>query len=356
MTPRRSRGPVLRAFLCCFAVVVVATIVYGGLTSATVFGAYNDNWEGTSDLRTLATGSAEEARTVQTTREYVRTDIGSTIGFILSPDSGYTDRESARVEQFVRNGGTLVVAEDYGNESDRLLSQIGADARFAGEPVRDERYYGNTPAMPRVRTASDREYTTGVETLTLNHGTVVRPNGTSVLVNTSSFAYLDRNRNERLDSDESLETYPVVTRERLGEGDVVVVGDPSLFINAMLDYADNRRFARNLVAGHRVVVFDVSHVGGIPPLIAGRSLLRDSLVVQVIAGVALIVATSYLGTAVRLPARIRRFSETDSVSPNVDADALETWIRDRHPEWDIARARQVAEEICRQRQNGSGDD
>jgi hypothetical protein len=357
MAARLGPDSTPRTLLVLLAVAVGVSVLFGGLTSATVFGSYNPAWDGSTELRDLATNTDGDARIVREVGAYNVSTPRDTVSFVLSPDSTYSDAEATRIERFVRQGGTLVVAEDVGPHSNELLADIGADARFAGTRLRDERFYETSPAMPVATNPANGSYAAGVSALALNHGTAVASRNASILVNSSSYAYLDRNGNGGLDDSETLREYPVVTRERLGEGSVVAVGDPSLFINAMIDRRDNRQFARNIVTAHRVRLFDVSHLSALPPLVAAQLSLQESLVVQLTVGLGLVLTVSYVGLLVRVRQEFGRGRESPADrDPLVDDASVVDWVSARRPEWNRERVRRVSEEISRQKQNGGKDD
>jgi len=131
----------------------------------------------------------------------------------------------------------------------------------------------------------EHPYTSGATDLTLNYGTAVTPNDATTLVRTSEFAYLDTDRSGSLDDDENLSRYPVVTIESVGDGQVITVGDPSIFINAMLDQNGNTAFATALMQAHEQVIFDYSQSDSQPPLAVALLIFRETLLLQMLVGV-----------------------------------------------------------------------
>jgi hypothetical protein len=135
-----------------------------------------------------------------------------------------------------------------------------------------------------------------------------------VLVESSPFAYVDANGNTSLDSAESMDHYPLVTVEQIGEGRAVVVADPSLFINAMLERPGNRQFALALATSAETVLLDYSHAEAVPPLARVALAIRQRPALQ--GGVVLLVAGVAIFLARRLPADWTR--ETEQPPPGVD--------------------------------------
>jgi hypothetical protein len=332
------------------ALALVVTAVWSISVSDAAFSAYNPGWDGTSELRAEARDGAGPSPVVARTAAYDRVSPDGTIAVVSSPDEPYTDAEAARLRRFVRRGGTLVVAEDFGSHSNALLRRIGASTRIDGRLVRDERHYARSPNFTVATDVTESTVTDGVDQLTLNHGTVLRPNGARVLVETSSFAYVDANENASLDATESMQQYPVVTVERLGDGRAIVVGDPSLFINAMLDAPDNRRFVRALFAAQTTVLLDYSHSDGLPPLAEARLALQRSAVLQSLVGFVLLGLV--LLVSVRLPGSHSRRSSAD-VRP-LTHEQFWRGLGRHSPDWDAARLSRPATGIITE-QNKEGD-
>lgn len=353
--------------LAALALVVALAVVAGASTSGTAFGAYNPQWDGASDLRAQAEAVGAETTIVRETDRYDELNASGTVAVVLSPDRAYAANDSERVRRFVERGGTLVVAEDYGEHANPLLAAVGAEARIDGRPLRDERRNYRSPAMPVATNVTNGSNATnvtlaGVDSLALNHGTVVRPNGTAngsgadVLVASSEYAYLDANRNEELDEGERLSSRPVVTAERVGDGLVIVVSDPSALINAMLDRPDNRAFVRALFAGADRVALDYSHAAQLPPLALAVVVLREAVALQVVLG-GLLVAGAALW--VRWPAlrgrgaladlrRALGIADESPREPGLDAAAAAAFLRRRHPDWDEERVERVVRSQLRE--------
>lgn len=343
--------------LGALVVTVALTGVVAASTSQTAFGSYNPAWDGASDLRTLAADEGAEPLVALNTSSYSTVEPNATIAVILSPDDPYSQTERSRVTSFVQQGGTLVVAEDYGQQTTPLLRALGVDTRIDGAPLRDEQEYYRSPAFAVATNVSDSPETEGVDQLTLNHGTSLRTNstenGTTVLVSSSEFAYLDQNRNGELDASEELASRPVVVRETVGEGTVYVVADPSLFINAMLERPGNARLASNLFGAHDRVLLDYSHLSGTPPLMRAVLTLQGSPFWQVLVAVLGVGAISWNA---RLRERLRalrerilptRDSAGDFALSEADPEEIVAYLSRQHPDWDEQRLRRVMRGVIR---------
>ncbi|AKU08203.1 DUF4350 domain-containing protein [Haloferax gibbonsii] len=265
-------------------VTMLLGVGVGASTSSSTYGAFNAAWDGGSGIRGVASDAGAETEVVYNTTEYGEVDPAGTVAFVISPERGYTDAEADRIEAFVRAGGTVVVADDFRPHGNDLLGRLGASARINQTPLRDDRHQYKSGALPVATRVAADPLTRDVTQLTLNHPATVTENESTVLVRSSNFSYLDRDDDGELDESETLRSHPVVTTERLGAGDVVVVSDPSVFINAMLERPDNRAFAEALVADRPTVVLDFSHAEERPPLQVALRALRGSGGLQLLFG------------------------------------------------------------------------
>jgi hypothetical protein len=334
--------------LAGMAVVTVAAVVVGASTTTVAFSAYNYEWDGTSELQKQADAVGAESTVLRNVSEYGSAPPNETVAVVLSPDEEYGPEEASRIRQFLERGGTLVVADDFGSNANPLLASLGVTARIDGTPVRDERNNFRSSALVVANNVTDDPLTRGVPGLVLNHGSVVRPGEATILVNTSSYAYLDRNRNGAIDPDESLERRPVATVERIGSGEVIVVSDPSVFINSMLERPGNRAFVRNLFRTSDHVLIDHSHSSEIPSLPLAVLVVRGSPIAQVglgTLGLAFIAAWSRYRPTGYVRERLRRTSNEEPAT--LSTEDVVTAVGRRHPEWDENRVRRVVQRLDR---------
>lgn len=360
-----------RAVLVALAVATAVALAVGASTSGSAFGVYNPRWDGASDLRGVAADAGAEARVTLDADGYRTAGPEGTVAVVLSPDRAYGPAAAAGVREFVRSGGTLVVAEDFGPHGNELLAAVGASARVDGALLRDERSAYRTPVMPVATGVADHPLTAGVKQLTLNHGTAVRPNGATVLASTSTVAYRDADRDGVPDPGEEPGPHPVATVERVGEGRVVVLGDPSLLINAMLDRPGNRRLAANLFSGSDRALLDYARAERLPPLaVAVVSLRRSPLAGAAVgtAGVLALVAWGRrFGRAAEGPSATDDAAGAtggadavvrgDGAEPDdtggpptaPDREALVAYLRERHPDWPGDRVERVVDAVVADR-------
>lgn len=362
-----------RVVLYALAVAVGLGLVVAASTTGAAFGAYNLEWDGTSDVRELADRHAD-SRVLLDTNPYERGDANGSVAVVLAPTEPYGPNDTRRVREFVEDGGTLVVADDFGPHSNALLDDLGASARFNGTQLRDERHYYRAPSLPIATNVSETRYTDGVSQLTLNKGTSIDAGNATVVATTSPFAYLDRDGTGNLSADDELGAYPVVTAESVGEGRVVAVGDPSLFINAMLSQPDNAAFATTLFETHDRALLDYSHAAEQPPLAVASLIFTSSTALQLgvgALGIGAVWGRAWLARGLvgavrrslssvlpqkwrrRLPAWLRGTERDDDP---VDEEAILAALRERYPEWDESRLRHVMTDVLSERTRGDADE
>lgn len=319
--------------------VLVLIVLVAGATSTSPLSAYNADWDGTAEFRELAQSSDGSATIVRETGAYESANPNESIAVILSPADPYQEDERQAIRAFVEDGGTVLIAGDMDSSVQGLLASMDSNVSMAGPPLRDEREYYRGPALPVATNVIDSPYTSGVDSLTLNHGTALVVDGEAeVVVTSSEYGYLDLNGDGEPNDDERMGHFPVVTTESVGDGELVVVSDASVFLNAMVDRDGNRRFAKNLVDARETVLLDYSHLGGVPPIPLLVLAIRDSLILQVLIGLLAVLA-------VGIGSRYDRGRETATAEhPEVDTpktDLAES-IASTHPEWDEEYVRRVA--------------
>jgi len=335
--------------------VVLSSVLVGlvvGFSSSTVaLGPYNSDWNGGSEVRTQLDANETTVEIGLSTDVYESHPPADTVAFVLGPADQYGSADRERLASFVSRGGTLVVAS-ANNDTNDLLAALDVSARIDGTPVRDEETHFRGPGLPRATNVADHERMRDVEQLTLNHGTVLDDGDGTVLARTTNLSYLDVNRNETLDDDEPLDTFPVAVVESVDAGTVVVVSDGSLFTNAMLEQEGNRQFVRNLAADHERAVLDYSHGEPLPPLTYAFLVVRSTPLLQFLLGTAGIGLVALWGYGI--PAgRVRNLVDSghsggDSIDP--DAETIAAYLADRHPDWEQRRIRRVTKVITRRQQ------
>jgi hypothetical protein len=337
-------------------------------TSGAPYEPYNDDWDGATDLRALAATHAET--TVAHEADVYATASTDTVVFVVAPQEAYTPTERAQMRQFVQRGGTVIIASSNDRTND-LLSDLDVEARVAGALLRDEQENYRNASLPVATNVAPHRYTEGVDGVTLNYGSALNvstaPDQTRAewqgeyVVNSSQFAYLDRNRNEQLDDDELLAERPVVGAESIGQGDVLIVSDASVVTNAMLERDGNQQFVTNIVTSHDRVVLDYSHGPPLPPVQYALLVIRSAPRLQFLLGIVAVGGVTLWVSGLApskpwLPARLRSTETASATAGQLDADELAAFLATEHPDWEADRIQRVTEAIIRRREQSTDDD
>jgi len=351
----------------CVIFFLVAT------TSTAGFSPYNAAWDGTNEFKQIATSNSELTLITNVT-QYNHHDPPATVAFVFAPEERYSPPEAAIIQQFVSNGGTLVVADNYGPHGNALLTDVGASARFDGRILRDDRNNFRSSSTPVVADSSSHPLVEDVGSLTLNYGTAIDANEAQPLINSSEYSYLVRNENETLSDSNALQQYPVATVEAVGEGQVIAIGDPSLFINAMIDESDNRQFATNLIQQRPQTLADNTHTDSVPPVnqlliaLQASPLLAAAALTGLLGLLAVVTReTGAVEKSLRVRAKdgihslIRPNRETaatdiESERPKADQEVLKRHLRERHPDWDDERLEAVIAGVLPRRTDDTKDE
>jgi hypothetical protein len=128
------------------------------------------------------------------------------------------------LHDFIRAGGRVAVADDFG-ASEEFLAPYGL--RRIAEP-RATVVYGGLSYLPLAFPLRRHILLWGIDSLVTNHPSALRRTGRGPLL--------------AFDGDAGL--LHVV---RDGDGELVALSDPSIFLNQMLGFGDNEHFARSLL-------------------------------------------------------------------------------------------------------------
>ena len=259
--------------------MVVALTIIGVLdvmgVTAPPSSVFNRDWCGTSRMKEILENNGYTVKCIFSTPEILRMTEPPDVLVIIRPTCGYDEREVAAILEFVRNGGGLLIADDFGL-SYNIVKAFGVEFLYAEKKVRVLEYknYYKQPSLPMVtvnlgRIASDLNIGNKNLTIVLNDANALKISGTSAIIlgTTSNESFLDVDGDEYLDDNEKMGPLPVVIAARYGNGSVVIISDSSIFWNDMIDVKDNSEFLKVVIrwlSGGKegaVIAFDESKLG-----------------------------------------------------------------------------------------------
>jgi hypothetical protein len=350
------------------AVVAAALLISVPVLNTTKedFSTYNTAWNGASDAKSLASHDGYTTRTV-----FVLSEIGSSgdgVLFMLNPNSsvGFSGGDASTLQSFVQNGGVLVLANDFGN-GNAVLSGLGVSgaARFNGSLLEDNVSKGVDAPLPLITDVNTSGLTAGVHELYFNYGTALDTSGgnVTVLARSSPTSYLLTPAGGGATVAGSTGARPVLATLDYGKGRIVLLSDPSVFINGMLGLADNEQLLTsmlaNLTGGDKAVpiMFDESHRTSPPmwSLLYDRINANDTIKYTVIV---LFSAAFVIGINASALVRRRRQGTDTTPSPNevpVNEEAVITDIVRAHPEWRRSSIKGFLQQLQQRRRKRRGN-
>jgi hypothetical protein len=203
------------------------------------FSRYNEGWNGTSAFFS----SLDRHRVVMVSEpgELSPYRSGATL-LIIAPRRSPTDSELQAYRSFLDQGNTIILTDDFGT-GNQILAGLTSRISISPGPVASlDREYAD-PYSVVVYPSADESLLNGTGSLLLNAPASL--DGGTPLLRTSLFSWIDEDGNRHLSKGEVLGIFTVMAKENNGQGTLIVLSDPSVFINAMADAGesgDNPRF------------------------------------------------------------------------------------------------------------------
>ena len=167
---------------------------------------------------------------------------------LIGPDRNFTADETRAIARFIYSGGQVILADEIGF-GNSLLENMSLSMRIGGGIVLDPLFKERNARLPKARYISDSY----IAEVVLNHASIIQGCNRPIL-QTSSFSYLDVNMNNEWDPHEEKGPFNVGCALKMGEGELIVFSDSSLFINSMINLGSNRKLLLNIIGNRRVLV------------------------------------------------------------------------------------------------------
>jgi hypothetical protein len=242
-----------------FIAIITAGVILLIITAAWLlpldedFRVENPLWNGSQKL---STGYA--AQPLESFADLPSSPRGTTL--IVVPYLEFTSDELGQIESFVSGGGRLILADDYGH-GNRILEYLELEVRFSGDRLLDPLSNYKNSLLPRIIHLKADPLTINTESLVLNHATcLLNTVDAGIIALSSSFSFLDENDNGKYEDDEAIGPLPVIYREIIGNGQIILISDPSLFINGMKPIDRNDAFYQNITDSTTHLYLDQSHL------------------------------------------------------------------------------------------------
>lgn len=316
------------------------------------FCIYNTNWNGCSNLaiRTYKTGQFQPTLSYnhssfepiqQSFIDYQLNPVDSSL-FIIGPKTEFSNSEINYVHDFVSNGGTLLLSDDFGS-ANSLLSGLNTSTRFSNELLLDLSFEKNASfvAISNFHNQS-KIFSKNLSFIVSNYPTMLTLSKQAVLLASSSeVSWLDTMANGKMDADEQKGPFPVVALEPYGDGEILFCSTPSVFINNMKSVGDNNRFRIQIMDyvlnGKNRVIIDESHRDLLVPFQMGYAFSTSLSVFYKIAILLLaVILFVYLFTP--LPQLVIKkitnmLWKNEEADHSISSQEIERLILQKHPDW-----------------------
>ncbi len=221
-------------------VIVVSLACLWSCPAVQDFMSANKLWNGVRNF-----SSELDAANLDSIDELPELPQGKTL--VAIPTLQYKDEDLLQIRNFVTQGGSLLLMDDYGY-GNSVLEYLGVDARFSGKFLLDPLFCYRNQWMPKITDFSPELEESGIEMVVLNHATALTNVAESdVIAWSSSSSFLDLDEDESWWRDEPKGPFPVAAKFKLGKGTVALVSDPSIMINSMVRRDDNYSFIKYLI-------------------------------------------------------------------------------------------------------------
>lgn len=233
-------------------VIAILSLTWYLTTAPIDFSRYNVQWNGTSQF-------FEKIDATDVTDFSTLNSSSNATLLIIAPIRDYSLQEAEAVRTFLLRGNVVILADDFGT-GNTLLQSMGSGITLLQNNLSsvDTGYNESTAVL--AYPYQSHTLLKGVSTLCLDRPSAILSG--NPLMTTSFLSWIDTNGNHHVDRDEMLGRYTIMANETYGEGELIVVSDPSIFINGMVggrNRWNNQRFIDNIIGIGSPILIDTRH-------------------------------------------------------------------------------------------------
>jgi len=237
-----------------FSIIFSLTIAYM-IPSTDNYSPENPFWNGLKTLENIV--NPVQITSITQLKQIINPK--QTAILILGPEKPFTTQETQTIKKILEKGAIVLVADDFG-QANTLLEQLEIPCKFTQKMLIDPVFYYKNPRLPKIFHIEKTPWTKNIEELTLNYATTLNITSSEIkiLANSSEYSYLDINMNNQWDPEEPKGRQPILAQANIGEGTLLLLSDPSIFINSMINKSDNAQLLKNIIEG-KTTYLDLSH-------------------------------------------------------------------------------------------------
>jgi len=291
-------------FTIAWLPIVLSVTGVGGVDTLpfSIYNTADPPGDGCSELADALTNDGYMVSPLISSLSVVNGIPENSVLVVIGPTHFFSIIDSSALVDFFNKGGSMLIADDYGSANNILdgLAQIvpGYPTITVGFTRMSEIRFNRgllldagsnedgKPLLPVISTINDggrifsgshhvvMNYATGLEGVQLNQSLASStPNSWIVAgdvfsliqqVNDPNLIAYNATRGDRLGP------FPLLAELQAGNGRIILLSDPSIFINNMIDRGTNRAFALELFrylatqANAQTIIFDHNHLGWLP--------------------------------------------------------------------------------------------
>jgi len=282
----------------------------------------NPFWNGLKTLKNTA--NMTEITSITQLKQIITPE--KTAILILGPEKPFTPQETQTIKEILEKGATVLVADDFG-QANTLLEQLEIPCKFTQHLLVDPVFYYKNRKLPKIFHIKNTTWTKNVEELTLNYATTLNITSTEIkiLANSSEYSYLDINMNDQWDPEEPKGSQPILAQTNIGEGNLILLSDPSIFINSMISKSNNTQLLKNIVKG-KTVYLDLSHYKTTPHT-------KIKTAIQIALNFIYVPEVKYTLVAATTIITLYTTRKTKEKEEMEEVDEIEEILK-KHPNWD----------------------
>lgn len=241
------------------------------------FSTYNPEWNG-GELIKSDLSKNHSIISMPLNDDLSSYDPHKTAFIILRPENNFSKKEIDIIKKFVENGGLLIIADDFG-AGNKLLSNFTTQIAFSNMLLLDDVNYWKNITFPVVTTSMN------AGNITLNYPTslIVKDSSIKIIARSSTFSWLSSENMDKGSGDQ----YPVIASTAYGNGTIIAISDPSIFINGMLQMTDNRFLLQKLAENRKYIIF--YEMTRMPPVSVIQYHIRNNPLLQYMFAASLIL-------------------------------------------------------------------
>ena len=241
-------------WIAALVLLASALLLTAHLTSNTLeFSQYNTGWNGTS---VFFSGLDRHRVTGITDPAGLAPYNNNTTLLLIAPSRQPTSQEITAYRAFLERGNTIVLADDFGT-GNAILRGIGSKISIQQDNLSSLDYTFDDRYILVVYPVTNETPFGTIRNLVLNRPAYLE--GGDTLMTTTFMSWADTNGNKRIDRDEMMGRFAVMAHEKAGKGEIIVLSDPSIFINSMQDPGatwDNQKLIDDIVNRADPVLID----------------------------------------------------------------------------------------------------